>query len=356
MNAPEPENNPAEAAYELYPEIRAMFDEFPKHRQEILPSKYWEELNRKNLQQLADSRYENFKRTVARNYFTWIVNPLNKQIRFLMSEAGFFQSVGVFFRALFAPRQEHLKRKHTIYYDMLTNLLWAYVEKIDVEGLLDKLIEPAEGNPPEVRRNGRLISQDLANSVLEYQAILHPNLDRREVRTILELGPGYGRTAYVFLALQSGCRYILVDIPPALYVAQRYLTAVFPDRRIFHFRPFDSFEQVQAELEDASIIFLTPNQMELLPDHSIDLFLNISSLHEMRMDQIKYYFTEIERLTRKYFYFKQWQETTVPFENETIREADYPIGSDWKLINRQQCAVQHKFFEALYELPDRSAG
>ena len=71
----------------------------------------------------------------------------------------------------------------------------------------------------------------------------------------------------------------------------------------------------------------------------------------MRMDQIRYYFGEIERLTRHYFYFKQWQETTVPFENETIKEADYPVSDDWTLVHRQQCKVQAKFFETLYELP-----
>ena len=345
-----------QAAFDRYPEIKAMFDEFPKYRREILPSKYWEELNRKNLGQLAESRYENFKRTVARNYFTWIVNPLNKQIRFLMREAGFFRSLSIFIRALFAPRHEHLKKRHTVYYNMLTHLLWSYVEKNDPEELLQRLVEPSEGNPPTVMKDGRLISQDLANSVLEYQAILHPALDRREVRTILELGPGYGRTAYVFLSLQPACRYILVDIPPALYVAQRYLTAVFPERRVFQFRPFDDFKKLRAEFEDASIVFMTPNQLEMLPDKSVDLFLNISSLHEMRMDQIRYYFGQIERLTRMYFYFKQWKETTVPFENETIREADYPVGAHWVQIYRQQCAVQHKFFEALYALPDSSPG
>lgn len=351
MNDQSTTADPADETFTLYPEIREMFDEFPKYRPEILPSKYWEELNRKNLQQLADSRYENFKRTVARNYFTWIVNPLNKQIRFLMSEAGIWQSLTIFVKAMFAPRHEYLKKRHTIYYNVLTNLLWKYVEKHDDEDLLGKLIEPTEGNPLVVRQNGRLISQDLANSVLEYKAILHPKLDRRDVKTVLELGPGYGRTAYVFLELQPGCRYILVDIPPALYVAQRYLTAVFPDRRVFPFRPIASFDEVREEYEDSSIVFLTPNQLGLLPDQSIDLFINISSLHEMRMDQIRYYFTEIQRLTRRYFYFKQWKETTVPFENETVREADYPIGQDWTLLNRQQCEVQHKFFEALYELP-----
>ncbi len=354
MTSPESRSDPAAAAFGLYPEIQAMFDEFPKYREEILPSKYWEELNRKNLQQLADSRYENFKRTLARNYFTWIVNPLNKQIRFLMREAGFWRSAKIVARAIFSPRHKLLKRKHTIYYNMLTNLLWAYVEKNDDDRNLERLSEPLEGNPLRVTRNGRLISQDLANSLLEYEAILHPDLDRREVRTILELGPGYGRTAYVFLELQPNCRYILVDIPPALYVAQRYLANVFAERKIFGFRPFDDFASVRGELEDAEIIFLTPNQLELMPDKSVDLFVNISSLHEMRMDQIRYYFLEIERLTRKYFYFKQWKETTVPFENETIREADYPVGGDWKLLMRQQCKVQAKFFEALYELPCNS--
>lgn len=342
--------DPHESAFEQYPEIRQMFDEFANYRQEILPSKYWEELNRKNLRQLAESGYQNFKRTLARNYFTWIVNPLNPQIRFLMREAGIWESMRIVGSALFAPRHDLLKRKHTIFYNVLTNLLWAYVEKHDKDGLLKRLEEPLEGNPLRVLRDGRLISQDLANSLLEYEAILHPELDRRNVRTILELGPGYGRTAYVFLTLQPGCQYVLVDIPPALYVAQQYLTSIFPSRRIFPFRSFRSFSEVREEFESSDIVFLTPNQLELLPDKSIDLFLNISSLHEMRLDQIKYYFGEIERLTRNYFYFKQWKETTIPFEGETICESDYPVSDSWKLVYRQQCAVQHKFFEALYAL------
>ena len=351
MNDQMTTDDTTDRAFSIYPEIRKMFDEFTRFHPEILPSRYWEELNRKNLQQLADTKYENFKRTVARNYFTWIVNPLNKQIRFLAKEAGFRMSLKIFVQALFTPAHQHLKKRHTIYYNILTNLLWDYVKKGDVDSLLDKLIEPSEGNPPKVLRKGRLISQDLANSVLEYKAMLHPDVNRQAVRTILELGPGYGRTAYVFLALQPDCKYVLVDIPPALYVAQRYLTNVFPNRRSFQFRPIDDFEDIREEFEDASIIFLTPNQLKLLPEHSIDLFINISSLHEMRMDQIQFYFTEIERLTGRYFYFKQWQKTTVPFENETIRESNYPVRDNWRLINRQQCEVQHEFFEALYELP-----
>ena len=74
----------------------------------------------------------------------------------------------------------------------------------------------------------------------------------------------------------------------------------------------------------------------------------------MRMDQIDYYFDEIDRLARKYFYTKQWKNTTIPYENVTIAESDYPVREDWQLLNRQQCKVQHSFFEALYRLPNSS--
>lgn len=40
------------------------------------------------------------------------------------------------------------------------------------------------------------------------------------------------------------------------------------------------------------------HQLQALPHKSVDMFVNISSLHEMRMDQIRYYFAEAERLTR----------------------------------------------------------
>lgn len=327
-----------------------MLDELPKFREEILPSKYWEELNRKNLKQISDSSYENFKRTVARNYFTFIVTPWNRQIRFLMRSLPFGRALRIFSSAFLAPRHELFKWYQSIYYNLLTKLLWAYVEHNDPKQLLDGLNEPLEGNPPRVYERGRLISQDLANSFLEYQSVVDADVDQGEIATIMELGSGYGRTAYVYLTLKPECRYILVDIPPALYVCEKYLSGLFSGRKIFPFRPFDRYEQIRQEYEAADIIFLMPNQLELLPQGSVDLFINISSLHEMRMDQIRYYFSMMEKLTRKYFYTKQWKETKIPYENVVIRRSDYPVNENWRQIYTRECKVQDLFFEALYDL------
>lgn len=327
-----------------------MLNEFPKFRKELLPSKYWEQLNRKNLQQISDSSYENFKRTVARNYFTFIVTPWNQQIRFLMRALPLGRAVSLFVSAFFAPHHKLFKWYQSIYYNLLSKLVWAYVEENDPEHLLDRLSEPLTGNPPRVYQGKRLISQDLANSVLEYLSVTKAGVEESEIRTIMELGSGYGRTAYVHLTLRPHCRYVLVDIPPALYVCEKYLSTLFGERRIFPFRPFEHYDDIRDEYENAEIVFLMPHQLDLLPGKSVDLFINISSLHEMRIDQIRYYFEVVERLTRRYFYTKQWKETTVPYENVIIRQCDYPVKKHWRQIFARDCKVQGLFFEALYDL------
>jgi len=49
------ENEPFKTAFAMYPEIEAMFQEFPNYPPVMLPSKYWRKLTKKNLQQLSDS-------------------------------------------------------------------------------------------------------------------------------------------------------------------------------------------------------------------------------------------------------------------------------------------------------------
>jgi putative sugar O-methyltransferase len=252
-------------------------------------------------------------------------------------------------RALALPAQKPMTRKQTLSYSFLTYLLWDYVSR-EPGGLLLRVDEPTVGNPPELREGGRLVSQDLANSVLEFGSITEPPTDVSRIRTVLELGAGYGRSAYVFLRLMPHVRYLIADIPPALYVCERYLSQVLPDRRIFTFRPFTDYGQVREELESAQVAFLMPHQLDLLPERSVDLFVNISSLHEMRIEQIRYYFHRIDRLTAGYFYFKQWRVSHIPGDEVVIREDDYPVRARWKRLYHRPCRVQDRFFEALYDL------
>jgi len=164
------------------------------------------------------------------------------------------------------------------------------------------------------------------------------------------LGGGYGRLAWVVLSALPDVRYVAVDIPPALAIAQRYLSELLPERKIFEFRHFDSYEEVSEEMEAADVVFLTPNQLDLIPPQGVDLFINVSSLHEMRPEQIAHYLGEIDRHCAGRFYSKQWQRSVNEHDGLVISHDDYPIPAGWRTVYDRPHPVQVKFFEALYEV------
>jgi putative sugar O-methyltransferase len=293
----------------------------------------------------------NLKRTLAQNYFTWVVgvrSPLFRHLASLMRARDWREILSNL------PRYRRdsgfgLRR----FYEMqvFSRMVWRLAERLDTRQLLRRIQEPPYGNPFDISFGGRLISQDLANSVMELYAITEAAVPPAEAPfTVCELGAGYGRNAYAFASIYPRCKYIIIDIPPALYVSQEYLAKVLPDRKIMRFRSFTDLADVREELTAADLVFLLPHQAELLDAKSIDYFVNISSLHEMTLAQIDTYFAMVDRLTRGFFYTKQWQSFTNVRDGITIREQDYPYRPQWHRVYSRTPASHPLFFESLLRI------
>lgn len=339
--------------------IEEMIEELRAAPQIYSPSAFWEHYTELNLRQLDEAGFDEFKRTVNRNYFQWVVvyarDPQFRAVLRRWLKHPTLRPLGVTLDEQFeipqgrfgALRSWFHGHTHAAY----LALLWEYVNDRDRNGVLATLDEPALGHPLTMSYRGRRMSEDLCNSVLEYLTIVEalPNGMPRD-GTVIELGGGYGRLAWVFLSVLPSVRYVLVDIPPALAIAQRYLTELFPERQVFQFRRFSRAEEVAAELERADIVFLTPNQLELLAPIEADLFVNVSSLHEMRPDQIAHYFAMIKRHTNGCFYTKQWIRSVNRYDGLEVNRDDYPVPSNWLARFDREHPIQSHFFEALYEL------
>lgn len=313
------------------------------------PSNCWALLASKNCGQLLDHGYLNFKRTIGLNYFNFLIQEGDVQIKSI--EALLPSSTLALCRkqASSIPHDPAIKLKDQFPYNYFVLMLWEYVKKIDKRNYLSKVSEPQEGNPILVCANGECMSQDLANSLIEYYS-MEEVVSFDNISTVLEIGAGYGRNAYVTLKLNPKIQIFVVDIWPALYIAQRYLSTVFENHNIFQVNDFVCYDDVKDQIENASIIFLLPHQLALLPDKKIDLTMNISSFGEMDVDQINWYFSQIERLTSQYFYTKQWNNSPNPFDNLSINKNDYPYSLLWKEIFSRNCAVQTDFFESLFRV------
>jgi len=319
-----------------------MVDCFLKTDGFIGMSKYWNYLNKKNLEQISESGIDNFKQTVATNYYTW-VNGITGDLgaNFIKDIEKYNLSVPI---KEIVKKHDYLKIDESILFNTMTVLLYDYV-KNQYPDVIEDCDEGEVGNPLFISINGKKVSQDILSSAIEYSSVVK---GRGEVpNKILELGAGSGRTAEFFLKKHDNIKYVICDIVPALYVSQFYLTKTFTDKRIFKFCEFESYSEIKEEFENSDVAFIMPHQLDLLPDQHFDTFMAIDCLHEMKEEQIKNYFKIANRLG-EFFYFKAWKTTDVPFDNITLTEDQYIPLNNWKKVFKRDCYIPSNFFEAMY--------
>lgn len=330
--------------------VREIANASPLYR----PSVMWEQLNALNTEQIERLGLSHFKRSVNQNYFNFLPASLgNNQMRRVLRHWMKRPTFAPFLSRMEVPqlfegfsRQRGLGTwKTRTLYRLFVALLWDLTMHEDVLSLLDRVEEPELGDPLRIQHRGRLISQDLANSVREANRLV-PHLPSSSTNRpiVAELGAGYGRLGFV-LVRTLPIRYWVFDIPPALFIAEWYLQNVFPGMRIFTFRPFQDFETVRAELEAADVALFTANQIALLPDASVDAFVNISSLHEMRQAQIDHYLHHMARAARHVIYLKQWTEFRNLADDVHITRESYRLPTGWRIVHDAPDSVQDRFFE-----------
>lgn len=328
-------------------------------------SKFWVKINQLNVEWLKSDGLDNFKRTVNNNYFNWMVNT--KSVYFRNVARHFIAKVkrhpGMLL-SLFSANIDEMRHRTYIsnstqptyfqrkIYALYLLFLYEYVRDHDKFGIFDKLEEPMIGNPIVIKKNSKRISQDISNSYLEYSYIRQAlGNDFLKVKTVAEIGGGYGRLSYLFHLLhqEADIKIILIDLPPALFVAQWYLQKAFPGARVMGYRNFSNFSEIEQEFKSSSICFLLPHQLDLIPEGAIDLLINISSFQEMSHEQINFYYELIDKKTL-YFYTKQWVLWENPEDKISVPAVAYPTKPDWKLINARLNPVHSEFFEAIFKV------
>ena len=132
-----------------------------------------------------------------------------------------------------------------------------------------------------------------------YQNILRGYISETEVKTILEIGAGNGNFPAIFHHDWSPERIILVDLPETLAIAITFLSNLFPDANIL--TPNEARSNgLEGEYD---FVFLTVDQLDLIPANAIDLAINCHSFMEMTHEQINVYFDLIQRASREAGYF-----------------------------------------------------
>lgn len=347
------------------PDFYAMLDAVNRELEKVpeaTPSKFWVSHATDHVNLLVKYGLANFKRTVAHNYYNWLTVSINDpQIRSLIQLWPAHGSVEPLVDEMEVLEKSGPTAQVSLFkdvnaqlaYRLGVSLLWDYTLQTDHHGILRKIAEPLTGNPLKITRRGRVLSQDLAHSVRERNLILDTSglpVDSDKPIVIGELGAGHGRLAHMF-SMTTNCRYMIFDITPALLVSQWYIQNLFPDEKIFTFRSFDKYEDVAEELSTCRFAFFASSQLEKLPENYFDLFINVCSLMEMRVDSIHYFFRHIDRVTRGHFYTKQWLRQNNRQDGIVFEKDDYPVPAAWTNRHDSIDPINKRLFQQVWEIP-----
>ena len=107
--------------------------------------------------------------------------------------------------------------------------------------------------------------------------------------------------------------------------------------------------EIKDDFEKASICFLLPHQLAILPANFIDLVISMSCLHEMSQAQINHYYELIDDKCRL-FCTKQYVFWEIQDDKISVPAVIYPTRPSWDLLSARINPVNTEFFEAIFRV------
>jgi len=125
------------------------------------------------------------------------------------------------------------------------------------------------------------------------------HIDFTRIRSIFEIGGGYGANTHLLLSLYPNIKKVLyLDTPPVLYVGTQYLKSIFPTE-VNDYTGTRNLGTISFKTNDErEIIPICPWQIQKFKGH-IDLFWNSFSFQEMSEDIVANYSKYILRFLNK---------------------------------------------------------
>ena len=166
--------------------------------------------------------------------------------------------------------------------------------------------ESQEGNPIEqFEFDGHHYSRSALNYLLGLSYLKNFS-DFSDIKTVLEIGGGFGTLGEIILKTLPGAQYIDVDIPPTSFAAEYYLQQVFGKNKVSNYNDTKDLNEIKInELNTASV--LNSWQIEQLSGQ-IDLFVNFISFQEMEPEIVENYLQKVKALNAKWLLLRNMRE------------------------------------------------
>lgn len=286
------------------------------------PTDFWQTGLRDVVRDLRRRGFDDFRRhPSAKRFYAPRYGPVARQARALSALIGLIGSGGRLARARLD--QEPVAR-----------LDHAVVETLDPAAVPPYLAEASEstfGSPEEQfvfggRRYSRSSLNYLRGLVMLKRAV--PDL---EIRTVLEIGGGFGTLGEILLPHSPEITYVDVDIPPVAAVATWYLCQVLGADGVLDYARTRDWEKIDLDEMTTRAAVLCSWQLPRVVG-SVDLFVNFISFQEMEPHVVANYAELVAGLGARYLLLRNSPTGKPGVREPVVRDTYMKVFPDYELV------------------------
>ena len=209
-------------------------------------------------------------------------------------------------------------------------------------------------NSPSLKINKLTITQDKVHSLIEFNQIKKIIKENDLKLNYLEIGAGSGRTTETIIRLDNRInKYVVADIPPALYINYLRIKSSFKDLKVSMCNNAKTKEEMEKLVNENDVLFIFPHQLKFFNDKFFNISIAIDCLHEMEQKTIKKYMDFFNKKS-SFLYYKVMNETYVPYNYNNYlngnSEKNYHIDNNWKLLFKEKCICPSNYVEIAYKI------
>jgi len=231
-----------------------------------------------------DEKFLHFDNNFFVKAYNWIINKLSKYFPFF----SFFSFRAALGRYYFMGQVDNI---HKLAYEKFYNF---------DKDLLTSVSDSNLGNPFGFYKDKKFYTMFFLNELMKINYIKN-NTNFDEINSIVEVGAGTGVLASIFLQLKKSLKYIIIEIPPTLYITQNYLEAL--GYKTLGYKDVVNLKNLNdVDLNDYQVICLPSWKIDLLKGSKFDLFINCESFQEMEPELVENYLKKISPQISKYIY------------------------------------------------------
>ncbi|MBF0428046.1 MAG: putative sugar O-methyltransferase [Magnetococcales bacterium] len=289
--------------------LNKMLEDMEKAHLFFKPTNYWQVYQNKLLPIIKREGIARFRASDCKIFSSFGVSQIPKTLtrQWLHDKQADFSLVDRITRALLRKNSFFIRsqKQHMETLQAFRNACFYFVLQGDKDKQILSIADSGYGDPQDLFSPLPSNNNKYTLSFLRYFHQLQwvrQFVDFSSIRSMLELGCGYGGQIEVIKKLYPNIKLVLCDIPPQLYVSEQYLKQVFPNE-VTGYLETSRMDKIDLTHAKPITIIATWDLKKIIAP--VDLFWSSTTFQEMEPVVVENYLNIIQSLETSFIYLLQ---------------------------------------------------